>query len=49
MEDLSKSKMPLEITEVDEEVICMACEDGDQKYAIITPDDLLIPPEENLA
>tara|TARA_Y100000004_G_scaffold157590_1_gene183385 strand:+ start:1141 stop:1410 length:270 start_codon:yes stop_codon:yes gene_type:complete len=47
--DLTDDKIPLDITEVDEEVICTACEDRDQKYAIISPDDLLIPPEDILA
>jgi len=46
MDDLTEKKVPLDITEVDEEVIVTACEDRDQKYAIITPDDLLIPPED---
>ena len=49
MDDLTERTIPLDITEVDEEVIVTACEDRDQKYAIITPDDLLIPPEDIIA
>jgi len=49
MDDLAERTIPLDITEVDEEVIVTACEDRDQKYAIITPDDLLIPPEDIIA
>ena len=49
MHDLTEKKIPLDITEVDEEVIVTACEDRDQKYAIITSDDLLIPPEDIIA
>ena len=37
--------IPLCITDVDAEVILGACNAKDQKYAIITPDDLLIPPD----
>lgn len=33
------------VYEVDDEVILDACEDRNQKYAIITGDILLIPPE----
>jgi hypothetical protein len=49
MHDLTEKKMPLSITEVDQEIIVNACVERDQKYAIITPDDLLIPPEDVLA
>lgn len=34
----------MQVVEVDDEVILEACEERDQKYAIITGDDLLIPP-----
>ncbi|AMO43153.1 hypothetical protein R1080702_144 [Cyanophage S-RIM32] len=37
--------IPLTITDIDAEVIIAACDEKDQKYAIITPDDLLIPPD----
>lgn len=36
----------LQIIEVDEEVIVTACEDRDQKYAIIGVDDFLVPPKD---
>lgn len=45
IEDQSEKEIPLRLTEVDEEVIVSACVDRDQKYAIITPDDLMIPPD----
>lgn len=34
------------VYEIEDEVILEACEDRDQKYAIITGDTLLIPPED---
>ena len=36
----------MQVVEIDDEVILEACEDRDQKYAIITEDTLLIPPED---
>lgn len=36
----------LQIIEVDEKVIVTACEDRDQKYAIIGVDDFLVPPKD---
>lgn len=36
----------MQVFEIDEDVIVNACADRDQKYAIITPDDFLIPPED---
>lgn len=36
----------MQIFEIDEEIIVNACEERDQKYAIITIDDFLIPPKE---
>ena len=38
-------EIPLCITDIDAEIILAACNEKDQKYAIITPDDLLIPPD----
>lgn len=38
-------EIPLEILDIDEDVIVSACTERDQKYAIITADDLLIPPD----
>lgn len=43
--DQSQKEIPLEITDIDAEVIIAACDEKDQKYAIITSDDLLIPPD----
>lgn len=36
----------MQIVEVDTNVILEACETKEQKYAIITGDDFLIPPED---
>ena len=36
----------LEVVEIPEEEIVTACEERDQKYAIITQDDFIIPPED---
>lgn len=36
----------MQIFEIDEEIIVNACEERDQKYAIITIDDFLIPPKD---
>jgi hypothetical protein len=35
----------MQIFEIEESIIVNACEERDQKYAIITIDDLLIPPK----
>lgn len=35
----------LEVTEVDPEVAIMACDHLDYNYAIITPNDIVVPPE----
>lgn len=40
-----ENEIQLSITDIDAEVILEACNAKDQKYAIITPDDLLIPPD----
>ena len=45
LEDQSESDVPLNIVEIDRDVFLDACNDREQKYAIITPDDLLIPPD----
>lgn len=37
---------PLQIVEIDREVIVEACEERYHKYAIITKDDFLIPPKD---
>ena len=36
----------LQIVEIPEEVIINACQEREQKYAIITEDDFIIPPED---
>ena len=40
------SKHPLEVVEIDLNDIVNACEERDQKYAIITEDDFIIPPSD---
>ena len=37
----------LEVMEVDKDVVVSVCEMHEHKYAIITKDDLVIPPEVN--
>jgi len=37
---------PLQIVEIDKEIIVTACEERYHKYAIITKDDFLIPPKD---
>jgi hypothetical protein len=39
-------KYKLQVVEIPEEVIVTACEEREQKYAIITEDDFIIPPED---
>jgi len=36
----------LDILEIEEEIIISACEEKEQKYAIITEDDFIIPPQD---
>ena len=45
---LSEAEMDLalQMIEIDKEFIVSACEDRDQKYAIITVDDFIIPPDD---
>ena len=35
---------PLQILEIEKEIIVAACEEKEQRYAIITIDDFIIPP-----
>lgn len=37
---------PMQIVEIDDHVIITACQERGQKFSIITPDDLLIPPDD---
>jgi hypothetical protein len=37
---------PMQILEIDDHVIITACQERGQKFSIITPDDLLIPPDD---
>lgn len=39
-------KYKLQVVEIPEKVIVTACEEREQKYAIITADDFIIPPED---
>lgn len=43
LEDLGYEEM--EVTEVDPEVAIMACDQLNYQYAIITPDDIVVPPD----
>ena len=36
----------LQVVEIPEDVIVSACVERDQKYAIITEDDFIVPPDE---
>jgi len=45
LDQATQDEIPLSITDIDAELILTACNEKDQKYAIITPDDLLIPPD----
>jgi hypothetical protein len=37
---------PMQVVEIDDHVIITACQERGQKFSIITPDDLLIPPDD---
>ena len=37
---------PMHVVEIDDHVIITACQERGQKFSIITPDDLLIPPDD---
>ena len=37
---------PMQVVEIDDHVIITACQARGQKFSIITPDDLLIPPDD---
>ena len=37
----------MHVMEVDEDIVVTICEQNEHKYAIITKDDLVIPPEVN--
>ena len=47
-EQLSDTESDLEVQmiEIEKELIVYACEQRDQKYAIITVDDFIIPPDD---
>ena len=44
--EFKTARYKLQVVEIPEEVIVTACEERDQKYAIITQDDFIIPPED---
>ena len=46
MEVEEEDSPPLQIIEIDREIIVTACEERFHKYAIITKDDFLIPPKD---
>ena len=37
---------PMQLVEIDDHVIIGACQDRGQLFTIVSPDDLLIPPED---
>lgn len=39
-------RYPLQVVEISEEIIVTACEEREQKYAIITQDDFIVPPSD---
>lgn len=45
LEDIGYPEM--DVVEVEEELIMKACEIHEYRYAIITPNDIVIPPEEH--
>ena len=42
----TESELELQMIEIEKELIVYACEQRDQKYAIITVDDFIIPPDD---
>ena len=42
----NESDLELQMIEIEKELIVYACEHRDQKYAIITVDDFIIPPDD---
>jgi hypothetical protein len=44
--EFQTQRYKLQVLEIPEEVIIKACEERDQKYAIITEDDFIVPPVE---
>tara|TARA_Y100000004_G_C8790548_1_gene359036 strand:+ start:438 stop:707 length:270 start_codon:yes stop_codon:yes gene_type:complete len=42
----TESDLELQMIEIEKELIVYACEQRDQKYAIITVDDFIIPPDD---
>lgn len=42
----NESDLELQMIEIEKELIVYACEQRDQKYAIITVDDFIIPPDD---
>jgi len=45
LEDVGYPEM--EVVEIEDELLMKACEIHDYRYAIITPDDIVIPPEDH--
>jgi hypothetical protein len=41
-----KSYPEMHVIEVDDDLILKACESNDYQYAVITPDDIVIPPDD---
>ncbi len=45
LEDNAEYKSPMEVIEVDDEIAIKTCKMHNYKYAVITPDDFVIPPK----
>ena len=45
LEDNADSNNPMEVIEVDDDVAIKTCKIHNYKYAVITPDDFVIPPK----
>lgn len=44
--EVQTERYKLQVVEIPEDVIINACRERDQKYAIITEDDFIVPPHE---
>ena len=44
----AENYIPMKVIEIDDDVAIKACESYNHMYAIITPDDVVIPPRENV-
>ena len=47
LDDNAEHDNPMEVIEVDDDVAIKTCKIHNYKYAVITPDDFVIPPAKN--